>query len=56
MNKIESRPAQGGKWAYLFFIDIDGHQQDGDVIKALNELKQQSSLFKILGSYPKASL
>jgi chorismate mutase/prephenate dehydratase len=56
MNKIESRPAQGGKWAYLFFIDIDGHQQDDDVIKALNELKQQSSLFKILGSYPKASL
>ena len=56
MNKIESRPAQGGKWAYLFFIDIDGHQQDSAVIKALNELKQQSALFKILGSYPKATL
>lgn len=56
MNKIESRPSQGGKWAYVFFIDIDGHQQDLDVTKALNELKQQASLFKILGSYPKASL
>ena len=56
MNKIESRPAQGHKWAYVFFIDIDGHQQDGDVNKALDQLKQQSSLFKILGSYPKASL
>ena len=56
MNKIESRPAQGSKWAYVFFIDIDGHQRDAAVIQALSELKQQSSMFKILGSYPKASL
>ena len=56
MNKIESRPAQGLKWAYVFFIDIDGHQHDANVIDALNELKQQAALFKILGSYPKASL
>jgi chorismate mutase/prephenate dehydratase len=56
MNKIESRPAQGSKWAYVFFIDIDGHQLDGNVVGALNELKQQAALFKILGSYPKASL
>ena len=56
MNKIESRPAQGYKWAYVFFIDIDGHQDDENVINALNELKQQAALFKILGSYPKASL
>lgn len=56
MNKIESRPAQGHKWAYVFFIDIDGHQQDADVTGALNELRSQASLFKILGSYPKAAL
>jgi len=56
MNKIESRPAQGHKWAYVFFIDIDGHQQDKNVTEALNELQQQAALFKILGSYPKASL
>jgi chorismate mutase/prephenate dehydratase len=56
MNKIESRPAQGYKWAYVFFIDVDGHQEDTNVINALNELKHQAALFKILGSYPKASL
>jgi len=56
MNKIESRPGHGQKWAYVFFIDIDGHQADPNVIDALNELKHQSALFKILGSYPKASL
>ena len=56
MNKIESRPAQGRKWAYVFFIDIDGHQRDENVISALEELRPQASLFKILGSYPKATL
>ncbi|MDH5354829.1 MAG: prephenate dehydratase [Gammaproteobacteria bacterium] len=56
MNKIESRPAPDRKWEYVFFIDIDGHQQDEDVIKAFVELKQQAARFKVLGSYPKASL
>ena len=56
MNKIESRPAPDRKCEYVFFIDIDGHQQAENVKQALDELKQQSALFKILGSYPKASL
>ena len=56
MNKIESRPSKGHKWAYVFFIDIDGHQADENVIPALDALRQQSSLFKVLGSYPKAVL
>jgi len=56
MNKIESRPAPERKWEYVFFIDIDGHQREKDVEQALAELKQQAALFKVLGSYPKASL
>lgn len=56
MNKIESRPAPDRKWEYVFFIDVDGHQQAENVKQAFEELKQQSALFKILGSYPKASL
>lgn len=56
MNKIESRPAPERKWEYVFFIDVDGHQKSDNVRKALRELKKQAALFKILGSYPKASL
>jgi len=56
MNKIESRPAPDRKWEYIFFIDIDGHQQSDNVRKALEELKDQAALFKVLGSYPKSSL
>ena len=54
MNKIESRPAPDKKWEYVFFIDIDGHQQNDNVERALEELKQKAALFKLLGSYPKA--
>ena len=56
MTFIESRPSRRKNWDYVFFIDIDGHQRDTNVTAALEELKRQSSLFKILGSYPKATL
>ena len=56
MNKIESRPSPDRLWEYIFFIDIDGHQQDENVSKALDSLRNQAALFKILGSYPKVEL
>ncbi len=56
MNKIESRPSPESMWDYVFFVDIDGHQQDENVASALRELEPQAALFKILGSYPKAAL
>jgi len=56
MTRIESRPSKSGLWQYLFFIDIDGHSSDPLVANALVEIKKQSSLLKILGSYPKAVL
>ena len=56
MTRIESRPSKSGLWQYLFFIDIDGHSSDPAVDRTLIEIKKQSSLLKILGSYPKAVL
>ena len=54
MTKIESRPSGRGVWEYVFFIDIEGHSQDEDVAEALEKLEQKSSMFRVLGSYPKA--
>jgi chorismate mutase/prephenate dehydratase len=54
MTRIESRPSRRAKWDYVFFIDIDGHAEDAPVAKALAALKERSSLFRILGSYPRA--
>ena len=36
--------------------DLDGHADDANVSKALDEMKAQASLFKVLGSFPKAIL
>lgn len=54
MTKLESRPARSGTWEYVFYVDIDGHQDDADVAAALTELKQVATFVKVLGSYPVA--
>jgi len=54
MTKLESRPARSGLWEYVFYMDIEGHQQDKKVAAALAELKQVAAFIKILGSYPVA--
>jgi chorismate mutase/prephenate dehydratase len=56
MTRIESRPSRKGIWEYVFFIDIEGHIQEPAVAEALQRLEQESSMFRILGSYPKAVL
>ncbi len=54
MTRIESRPSHRRKWDYVFFVDIEGHCEDAHVAKALEALKRRSSLFRVLGSYPRA--
>jgi chorismate mutase/prephenate dehydratase len=56
MSRIESRPSRRGVWDYVFFIDILGHRDQDSVAKALESLKKEAALFKVLGSYPKAAL
>jgi chorismate mutase/prephenate dehydratase len=56
MTRIESRPSRRRKWDYVFFIDIEGHVSDPPVAKALAALETRASLFKVLGSYPRAVL
>jgi chorismate mutase/prephenate dehydratase len=57
MSRIESRPsrAKSSMWEYVFFIDLEGHQKDGSVAKALAELKRRAPFLKVLGSYPAAN-
>jgi len=56
MSRIESRPSHRRKWDYVFFIDFEGHADEPHVAKALAELKRRTSLFRVLGSYPRAVL
>src|SRR5262245_52289625 len=56
MTRIESRPlrTRASLWEYFFFIDVEGHQQDAAVAKAIEGLRQKAPFLKILGSYPVA--
>jgi len=56
LTRIESRPSRRGTWDYVFFVDLKGHAEDPKIKLALQELEADASLFKILGSYPKAVL
>ena len=54
MTFIESRPSRRKNWDYVFFIDIEGHANEAPVADALAVLEKESSLFRVLGAYPKA--
>ncbi len=56
MTRIESRPSRRGMWDYVFFIDIEGHEQDPAVAKSLQTLQQTAYMVKVLGAYPDAVL
>jgi chorismate mutase/prephenate dehydratase len=56
MTRLESRPARTGQWEYYFYVDIEGHQQDPKVAKALAELRDKAPFVKVFGSYPAAVL
>lgn len=56
MTRFESRPNHTrvgtGVWTYYFFIDLEGHQAEPQVARALEDLKAMCGYFKVLGSYP----
>lgn len=54
LTKIESRPSKKKLWEYYFFADFEGHYQDVNVRKALDDLEKICVFVKVLGSYPKA--
>jgi chorismate mutase / prephenate dehydratase len=56
MTRIESRPSRRKKWDYVFFVDVDGHADEPVLKGALEEIRAEANLFRILGAYPRAVL
>jgi chorismate mutase / prephenate dehydratase len=54
MTRLESRPSRTGLWEYVFFVDMEGHQSDENVARALKTMRELAAFLKILGSYPVA--
>lgn len=56
LTRLESRPSRTQKWNYVFFIDFEGHREDREVGKVLEDLRRADLDIRFLGSYPKAVL
>jgi len=54
MTKIESHPSPTKTWEYYFFVDIQGHAEDENVHRALQEARKHCRRLEVLGSFPVA--
>tara|TARA_Y100000590_G_scaffold197325_1_gene224100 strand:- start:2819 stop:3652 length:834 start_codon:yes stop_codon:yes gene_type:complete len=55
LTKLESRLTRKKAWEYNFYLDFEGHIDDENCKKAIEELVNLGSTVKILGSYPKSN-
>lgn len=52
VTRIESRPSRSRRWKDVFYVDLEGHAEEPDVSKSIEDIKAYAALVKILGSYP----
>ncbi len=53
LTRIESRPSFATEWRHVFFLELDGHITDRDVLTAVEELRRIARYAKVIGSYPR---
>lgn len=53
LTKMESRPLVGKIWEYLFYIDLAAAVDEEPARGALEELRENSLMLRVLGSYPR---
>ncbi len=52
MTFIQSHPTKQTQWEYMFFVDVEGHVDQPQLSQALAELREHTSVLRVLGSYP----
>lgn len=52
LTRIESRPLRRGLGRYLFFVDLDGALAEPAVAAAVEGLRREAEVVRVLGSYP----
>jgi prephenate dehydratase len=55
LSRLESRSARRARWEYVFWVDVDADVADPDCAAALIELRTETEMVRILGSYARAS-
>jgi prephenate dehydratase len=54
LSRLESRPARRARWEYVFWVDVDADAAEPACAAALDELRAETEMVRILGSYPRA--
>ncbi|MEM9102809.1 MAG: chorismate mutase [Pseudomonadota bacterium] len=52
ITKLESRPIPENPWEELFYVDIEGNQNQPQITEAINQLSRLTRFVRVLGSYP----
>lgn len=53
MTMLTSRPHKTEPWRYYFFVELEGHEHDENITKALVKIGSMTGFVHVLGSYHK---
>jgi prephenate dehydratase len=54
LSRLESRPALTARWEYVFWVDLDAAAADPECAAAIEGLRTEAQMVRILGSYGRA--
>jgi prephenate dehydratase len=56
LSRLESRPwlGRGARWEYLFWVDLDADLADARSAASLDDLRPQTEMLRVFGTYPRA--
>lgn len=54
LSSLESRPDRRARWEYVFWVDVDAAVDDPACAAALDDLRAETEMVRVLGSYPRA--
>lgn len=55
LSRLESRPSRTARWEYVFWADVDADAADATCAAALDDLRANCEMVRVLGSYPRAA-
>ena len=55
LHKLESRPMRGKPFEYVIYVDVMVAGDDPELVEALDEMANHTSMLRVLGSYRAAA-
>lgn len=55
ISQLESRPSRAARWEYVFWADLDVDADSAEAREAFAELRGETAMLRVLGTYPKAA-